>query len=219
MGEEKREEELESELAPENQEENQEEEGEPPVEEDKPDFKKELESLEAKKPQRTELEKATYTARQILKRIEELGGDPNQILPKREDADQPEFVTKADLAENYARSLAKSDDELKVIMWQYRNGIQRTGNVHEDIDTAYWIANRSSIQRIYQELNRKETPPKEGGSGQKVPKKLIPEMPREQADVLKRRGYVFNPKTGRWEANHTAYRYDQTTNSWISEKK
>ena len=177
-----------------------------------------MEALEGKG--RTELEKATYTARQVLNRIKELGGDPNTVLPQKETL-QPEFVTKEDFAENYARTLARSEDELKVVMWHYRFGIQRTGNIHEDIENAHLLANKGKLKKVYSEMQRAQDakPPIGGGSGQKVPAKSIPEMPKDQVQILKKRGFSLNPKNGRWEAKFTAYRFDRTTDSWISEKK
>src|SRR3990167_2026142 len=95
------------EAAPEQQEEPQEE-----VQDEQPiDHAKELEVLEGKKPERTELEKATYTARQVLDRIKVLGGNPEDLLPKKEVED---FVTRKELEvrdqQAEARNLASSDD-------------------------------------------------------------------------------------------------------------
>lgn len=206
----------------ENLEEKQPEEGEEKVVESEPEseedhFKKELEVLEGKKPQRTELEKAIHTREQIDKRIVDLGGES---LLKKEQSPQVEFVTKDDFAENYARTLARSQDELKVIMWHYRNGIQKTGNIHEDIDNAHWLANKGRVKKLYEEIDRgKEKPSFISGPGQKVKNTLFPEMPKEDQAMLKRRGFSFNPKTGRWEAKHNAYRYDPIQKAWVSEKK
>ena len=218
----------------ENPEEEQPEEGKEEVEQPEPEsddhFKKELDVLEGKKPQRTELEKAVYAREQIDRRIVDLGGDSLKAgtannnanyfsLIKKEKPEQ-EFVTKDDFAENYARSLAKSENELKVIMWQYRHGIQKTGNIHEDIDNAYWLANKGRIKKLHEEIERSgERPSLGGGTGQKVKKTIVPEMPTDMQVILKRRGFSFNPKTGRWEARHNAYRYDPQIKDWVSEKK
>ncbi|MEK6829283.1 MAG: hypothetical protein AABY15_04085, partial [Nanoarchaeota archaeon] len=83
----------------ENPEEEQPEEGKEEVEQPEPEsddhFKKELDVLEGKKPQRTELEKAVYAREQIDRRIVDLGGES---LVKKEKPEQ-EFVTKDDFAE------------------------------------------------------------------------------------------------------------------------
>lgn len=210
----------ESEPTLENQEENTEEEGTPPVEEEKPsedaDFEKELETLE-QKPKRTELERAVHTREQIDKRIVDLGGE-SVIRPKKEVS---EFVTKDDFAEQYARTLGKTESEIRVIMWHYKNGIQRSGNIHEDIDNAYWLAHKGRIRRTYQEIDRIQRPPQGGGgAGQKLKDKpSIPAMSPEEQLAYQRRGFKLNSQTGEWEAKFNKAVFDQKTRQWITVRK
>ena len=209
----------------ENQEENKEGEGEEPIEEPKPepiqkdtDFDKEIDELENKHSQDEELRRALHARDSIDRRIADLGGEKKPI--KIEDSKESPFVTKEDLAEQYASSLAKSDSERKVIMWHYRNSIRKIGNIHEDVDNAYWLAHKGRIRKTYQELERIARPSQGGGgAGQKFPSKpLIPEMPKVQQDRLKRIGFVFNPKTSEWVAKHTKYVYVPSLKGWDSVK-
>ena len=216
MDEEQKEEETpaESEPALENQEET-EPESEAPVEEQElsdEDFQKELETLE--QPKRTELEKAVHTRDQIDRRIVELGG---QSRPSKKEVDTSNFVTKEDLAVQRIDVLAKSESERKVILWHYRNSIQRTGNIHEDVDNAYWISHKGRIRKTYEELDRIETPKKGGGAGQRIPSKpRIPDMPQDQQRVLQRRGYRLNQQ-GEWEAKFNKMVWNGS--QWVSVKK
>ena len=219
MDEEKKGEETQEEAEPtlENQEENTEDEEKEKSESDSKediDFEKEVQELE-QKPQRTKLEKAVFAREQIDKRIQELGGES-----WRTKKEEPQYITKEDMADDYAHSLAKSESERKIIMWHYKNSIQRTSNIREDIDNAYWLAHKGKIRRTHEELQRIQQPGRGGGgAGQKLSTSQTPEMPKSHQFVLKRRGYILNPKTGEWEAKHTKYVYDSSKKEWVSVKK
>ena len=199
-----------TEPTPENQEENTEEVVEEPIEEPKPeiDFKKELELLE-KKPQRSELEKALYTRQQIDKRIQELGGKP--LESKK---DEEEYVTKKDLAKLEAKALAKSDEELNLIMWWMEN----KGLTAED---AYFMANKGRLKQTFEEIKRANVKPvsRGTGAGQRPALKEVPALPPETQKVLERRGFKFNSQTKEWEAKFNKMRFDKIKNAWIMEKR
>lgn len=202
------------------------------------DYKKELEGLENKKPQKTELEKAVFTVKSVIKRIGELGGNPEELLgdvvPKQkkeeDDEEDNKFVTKDEfktLAQSQiiaqAKSMVGSDDELKLVLWHLENSIVKTGNITEDLETAHILANRNKIKRTMQEIARangvKENAHGPSGAGQRTPVKIIVEMPQANQDILRRRGFTLNAKTGEWEAKFTKVVFNKETKSWDTVKK
>jgi len=196
------------------------EEEEKKEEEEDIDYSKELKKLNEQKPVKSELDKALRSLHFNAERVKELGGDPSSVIaPKEVKPDSGEFVTKEDMAEQYARTLASNDDELKVVMWQYKHGIQRTGNIHEDVDNAHLLANRGKIKRSFEEIKRIEKPGEGGGAGQKISKPEVPELDKTDQLMLTKRGFKFNPQTKEWEAKHNVVRYDPAVKAWISVKK
>lgn len=218
MEEEKIEEE-ETETAPDSTSEEEAEIEEEPAPVEEVDFKKEAEALE-KKEERTDLEKAERSLHFNAERVRQLGGDPSKIIHPNQKKDESEFVTKEDFAQNYAASLVRSPEELKVLMWHYKNSIQRTGNINEDIDNAYLIAHKGKIRRTQEEIDRSDHPkPPTGGSGRETRKADKLRLPRDQEIVLSRRGFTLNPKTGEYEAKFNKVIYDSSSKQWITVKK
>lgn len=182
------------------------------------DFKKEAEELE-KKEERTELEKAERSLHFNAERVRQLGGDPSKIVHPTEKKEE-EFVTKEDFAQNYAGTITKSPEELKVVMWHYKNSIKRTGNINEDINTAYLIAHKGKISRTFEEIQRAERPQRpSGGPGRSTEKGKKQRQAQEQESVLRRRGFVFNEKTGEYEAKFNKVVFNPSTGQWITVKK
>ena len=218
MEEEKIEEIQEEAESPSTSEETSEEESKEQVDTEDTSFTQELEELQKKeKPQYTDIEKAERALYFNAERLKQLGGDPSKVIKIPEKKE--EYVTKEDMAESYARSLAKSDSELQVVMWQYRNGIQRTGNLHQDIDNAYWLAHKTRIRKTYEEIERIEKPPvMSGGAGQRVQRTKAVEMPIELQKVFSRRGFKPN-KDGVWEAKHNKAVFDSVTKQWVTVRK
>lgn len=188
------------------------------------DFNKEAEELE-KKPTHSALEKAQRSLHFNAQKVKELGGDPEEILGIKKEVPvektEQNFVTKDDLAEAEARKLAKSDAELKVIMWHYRNGIQRTGNIYEDIENAHFLAHKPRLKTVFSEMRRaKDNVPPQGdgeSAGQKEKVVKTPELPRTQAQILQRRGYKM-VKPGLWQGKFNQTRWDEASKSWVEEK-
>jgi len=194
----------------------------PPVEEKKGgsediDFKKELENLEGTtppvKPKRTKLEEAAYNLKKNADRFKEMGGDPSEVLGTEVKADdtndekEGEYVTKSDLARIEAKKLAKSDDELKVIMWW----VEKKGMSVED---AHWQANKGRIQKTLGEVQRKQsaTPGIGGGPGER-PADVIKKSPEDEA-MLRRDGFNWNPKTKTYQAKFNEEFYNTATKQW-----
>lgn len=188
------------------------------------DFKKEAERLATitpPKPKRTPQEEAAFNLKKNAERAKELGVDPNEVLgiESKDEGAQGEFVTKDDFAENFARTLVSSEDELRVVMWQYRNGIRRSGNIHEDIENAHLLANKGRLKNTFAEMKRKVMPPSGAGesSGQIPKETTAPELSRDQHAILLRRGYKL-VKPGLYQARFNQRRYDPDTRTWVDER-
>ena len=57
-------------------------------------------------------------------------------------------------AELLAERLAKSSAERELILFHYNNSIISTGNIEEDIDNAFTLANKKKIQGQISELKK-----------------------------------------------------------------
>jgi len=173
------------------------------------DFKAEAERLERESGSKgkTELEKAIYTRKQIDERIKELGGEPpasDIVAPPTEG-----YVTKIDLARLEAKQLARSEDELKVIMWWVENkGLS--------VEDAHFQANKGKLKQALEELTRRATPQTGSGGGQKQPHVEVPAHPA--AHMLESRGYKFNAKTKTWQARFNEEYFNPQTSQWESRK-
>lgn len=179
------------------------------------DFKKKAEELESiHKPKRSKLEEARFNLKKNAERLKELGGDPSEILetPKVESEIETDYVTKNDLARLEARQLVKSDDEMRVVMWYVENkGLS--------VDDAYFLANKGKIKNANEEMKRIVKPPVGSGgtAGQKPKVSNAPELPKQEAMILTRRGYKL-VKPGLYQAKYNQKRYDEKLKIWIDEK-
>mgnify|MGYP001592572267 CR=1 FL=1 len=178
------------------------------------DHEKELEKLE-EKPKRSELEKATYTARQVLKRIEELGGNSDDLFPKKEVKPESEYITKRDLElleyKTEARKLSVSDEEFRHIMWyvEHRNLTP---------EEAKLLANKSKMTKVLEEIKRNVTPPKGGAGGERVTPNTVPEISNDEKIILLKSGYKLNSKN-EWEGRFNVRKYDPKLKQWVTSKK
>ena len=198
---------------------------ETPVEEEESkeediDHKKELEGLEEKEPKSefTELEKATHRGKQIVERIKTLGGNPEDLLPKKEVEEvQGDYVTHKDLAlieeKSKLRAMTSSDDEYNHAVWYVQNkGLSAK--------QAKLLANEGKLTKISEEIDRgKIKPGQGGGSGQKLSTTKVPQLSEADQLALKRSGYKEDKKTGIWEGAHNVHRYDAESKQWVTEKK
>lgn len=190
------------------------------------DFEKELKDLEAgdepAKPKRSELEQATFTAKSTLKRIKELGGDPTSLLAEevppaleKPAVDTTQFVTKIDLAQAEASKLAKSPNELKLIMWYIKNkGFS--------VSDAHYMANKGRITKLVGEVTRaKDTMPAnpDGGAGSPPAIKVdAPDLPQAEKTKLAQSNMIWNAEKKAYIGKKVQYRYDEPTKAWVTER-
>lgn len=191
------------------------------------DFEKTLSELEngqdvtpLAKPARTELEKAMFAAKSTLNRIKELGGDTSELLdepakgtPKEIPAlDTSKFATKDDLLRIEARKVAKSDAELKVIMWYVTNkGMS--------IEDAHLLANKRKLKSTFSEINRIQTtvPSNGGGAGERAEDiTKAPELPIDEKRRLTASGMIYDEKKKAYVGKKVQYRHDGK--QWVTEK-
>lgn len=208
-------------------------EGNEDASDDDADFEEELKALESngegsqesKKPQRTELEKATFTAKSTLKRIKELGGDPNEVLEEEgivrkpadrsADIDTSNFVTKTDLAEQEARKLTKTPGEFKLVMWWVKNkGMSVTD--------AHYMANKGKILRSVGEISRgRSVVPADAGGGaggaQRLDKDDAPDLPELDKRRVASAGMVYDASKKAYVGKKVQLRWDGASKTWVSE--
>lgn len=192
-----------------------EESGETPVEENQPESE-DIEFNEAleEKPQRSELDKAKFTARSVLARIGELGGDPAEVIAEHAGKGKPEQDIDARIdrkfAEQDVRKLSRSEAEFKAIMSWVNKGLS--------VEDAHLLANKGKIKRSVEEIVRaNEARPGQGaGAGERVPQKKEMRQSAEAEARLAQRGLKLNPKTGTYRGQFTEEYFDGT--SWQSRK-
>lgn len=206
--------------------------GKPTVEADKPlsedaEYEKTLQELEQKeqpelkKPTRSELEKAEFTAKSVLKRVKELGGNPSSLLedepkqPEKPEVDTSQFVTKLDIARAEATKLAKSPSEAKLIMWY----VEHKGMTVED---AHYLANKDKIKKIVSEVSRANNAipaNPNGGAGQRPEDRTdAPELPEVEKRRLTASGMVYDPAKKAYVGKKIQHRYDEKSKQWVTEK-
>lgn len=185
------------------------------------DFKKELEDLEGSQPpKRTQREKAIFTAKKIAEELEGMGVDSSEIFgkktTKKEAPAEEEDVVGTRLnqfeARLEAKQLARSEDEVNVIMWYVVNkGLS--------VPDAHLLANKGRVQSFLGEQKRSNVRVAQGSnaSGRKPAAKTPELSPAEQAD-LKRQGFV-KQKDGSWEGKRMRVIFDRATNSHRVVKK
>lgn len=195
------------------------------------EFEKELADLESGKgappapqEQRSELEKATFTAKSTLKRIKELGGDPNALLgeeaprapaEKPQEVDTSKFVTKRDLATAKAQEIAKSPNELKLIMWY-------VDNKGMSVEDAHFMANKNRIRRTLSEVRRGESAipaaPGAGAGQRRADKPEAPDLPESEKRRLEASGMKYDPAKMAYVGKKVQHRYDPAAKGWVTER-
>lgn len=216
------EEHIENESSEETTEETQEE-----TEEGQIDYKAELDTLKgvvAKKDE--QLNKAGHAIEKAKKEAKESPSvDADEIAQMVEDKvnERMGTVQKTALrtsAETVAGQFTADEDEIKLIMFHYDETIVPTGNLNEDIANAHALANRKKNVELLSEAKRallnKGNAGSGGGVGQKKKTSTKPSMsPKEQA-MVDGAGMKWNGKTGRFEGEKTALKFDEQTRTWES---
>lgn len=194
---------------------------ETPEKEEDIDYDKELETLEeTKKPHRTEKEKAIFTAKKIVERLEELEVDPSEIFgkkkAKKEEEEQPER-TSNDIesrieARLEAKRLARSDSEAKLILWYIENkGLS--------VEDAHILANKGRVKSFVEEQKRAKVVPEQGGgAGQKSDHAKKPELPQNEQTELLRQGFKKMPD-GSFEGKKIRVSYDPSKKEFVISRK
>jgi len=190
------------------------------------DYGNELKRLEEKKESiYSPLEKATYSGKKIIEEIVKLGGNPEEILGsfgKKNDDDDGGFKLESmeDLTnviekivdgkvgnaksefeqaevDTRVSKLAKDEEEQKVIKHVFNNVIQKTGDLNEDIENAYIIANKHRTKQVFETLFKKKENEKDvsnnGGGSQKRNESTSSAKPNsKEAEFAKSRGLVWS---------------------------
>lgn len=127
-----------------------------------------------------ELEKKEGTAEHNREGYEKRKGEPHTVIDKEgtqkliatEVAKAVGQVTKQN-ALMTARSMSRSEDEAQLTMWHYNNSILKTGDIHEDIENAHFLANKKRYAKDVSEARRSaassESKSRGGGPGNKKP--------------------------------------------------
>jgi hypothetical protein len=165
-----------------------------------PNWNEELENLEKGKgadlgrpadgqpPARSELDKATFTFRNIAKRIKDLGGNPNELIgdgsansadpaskPTVIDEDRTRSIFREEnqkmAFQNYVFTQVQDPVKAKVVLWHYQNSLRPTGDLLTDFDNAHFLAQKKIIKSKFQELGRINTSNNGTNSGTASPQK------------------------------------------------
>lgn len=201
-------------------------------EEEEFDYNKEIERLEEKKASKySPLEKATFSAKKIADEIAKLGGDPKKIFGASSDEEETnsnafkinsvEDLTgmiekivegkvgnvkstfaQAELGSRIAK-LSKNDNEKKVIQYVFENVIQQTGDMDEDVENAYIIANKNRSKEIFKALTGKEKNRDGkvlaiGGSQKRTEKVTRNKVSAQEEQFAKNKGLVWSEEDGRF---------------------
>ena len=190
--------------SPEDESEEESEEDESEEESEDVDHKKTLEELEGKeKPNK--LEKAKRALFFTAKGVEELGGDPLEVLglkEKKGDGDDLDTKIEKKFKEQEVKRLARTEDEFKVIMWYVTNQ-------NLSVEDAHILANKGRLKSFASEVKRSDViPPKGGTSSRKARTEDVPKRADEEVEVLRRRGLVFNTKTNTYQGKYTEEYWD-----------
>ena len=171
---------------------------------------------------KSELEKVTKSMTDLEKDNARLGF----LLRKKEEPDEEldeedKPVTKGELKKIISQTtrqtlegqyeatitkLASSKEEADLIRHYLHNSVVLSGNVEEDVDNAYTLANKGKTKQVLSELKRSKS--SEGGlgtgAGQRMPSKKFPQPKWEDIDEAERKliqynNMKWNSDTGGWE--------------------
>ncbi len=178
------------------------------------------------------LEKAKYAASKIAEEIAKLGGDPHEIFStKKEDGEDKgkdgkfkiesaeqlaEIVSKivnkevGNVRSTFAKAevetritkLTKSAEEKSLVQYHFDHTIVQTGDLDEDVENAYIIANKHRTKQIFEALVGKkgaEDGKSDGtGDGQKRQETTRPKVSAQEESFAKTRGLVWSDEDGRY---------------------
>lgn len=166
--------------------------------------KQELEKVT--KGKKTELEKAVFTAKSTLKRIKDLGGNPDEILNEApvvpEDENTPVTVgmlrrRDAETSKQTSLQMAETiedESERELTKYHLSNTIRPSGNPDEDVRNARALVNSVKNGQIVQETMRGGTPKSHSsGSGAPVPITGKFEPTPEELGMLSMKGLDGKP--------------------------
>ncbi len=147
--------------------------------------------------------------------------DPSdENTDSEEKTEEKENTEKTTDTEGESKEESGDADEMKVLMWHYNNSIVRSGNIEDDIENAYLLAHKGRLKQTFSEIKRADqNKPKKGAgesSGQKVKTLKVLEIPKDQHEILRRRGFKLNAETGEWEGKFNKLVHNKATNTWDS---
>jgi len=181
------------------------------------DFKKKLEdaakNLPPPAPKHTEEEKAKFTIDKIHERFPNLRDEP--IVAEDDKLKALDDKLTRNQAETLIREGAKTEDEVKWTLHVYDNEIQKTGNLHKDVEKAVWLANMDRTKNAIREQKRNPPEPGDvGGAGAKAPSDNVVDLPPEQVTKLLELG-LKRVAPDRFEGVKKGLRYDKQLKDWI----
>jgi len=189
------------------------------------DYKSELE-VEKKRRERAEF--ALYKSKQDKKEEpeEKTDFDPSEIKNLIKEAIGGELgVVRHELdkarVEQMAHDRATNSGEADLILWHYTNSIKPTGNLKEDMDNAYVLANRKKFVQENSEAKRallsKDKKGAGSGAGQKPkPKSEVPQLSDSDKKFIESSGMKWNPESEQFEGKYASYKLNKQTNKWES---
>lgn len=161
--------------------------------------------LDAEKKKDERLEKLRYKKTHLEKEEKRLLGediedDDDKPMTRREARELVQSTLRSSQSsqiESLIRSRAKSNAEAELIRFFYDKRIQPTGDIAEDVDSAYALAFKKKIKRERNEailaLENKGQD-KSRGAGQKIPKEKVRGPNQDERNYLTQMGYK-NPWT------------------------
>ncbi len=190
------------------------------------EYQKELDRIESKKGSKySPIEKAGYNLKKMAEEIKRLGGDPSEFLAANEDGDRKdkgefkiespeqlqELVDKiveekvGTVRSTFAKAevdtriskLTKTPKEKQLVEYHFNNTIKPTGDIDEDVENAYIIANKHRIKQTFEALGGKQKANEEKGdgigSGQKRPKSgKEPQVSAQEKAFAQSNGLVWS---------------------------
>lgn len=188
-------------------------------------YAEELNKLESEvipskqKPARSEEDKAKFTLDKIHERFPHLKGEVVAADATADGIDEVKDLMLRNQAEGIIRQTAKSEDEVKYKMHFYDNRIQRTGNIHTDVEAAVWLANKGRTQNAIKEMKRDPGDPgSASGPGQKLPSNTAPQLPAEEHKILINSGFKL-VEPGRYESSMFILQWDKGVQKWDQTRK
>lgn len=182
-------------------------------------FAEELNKLEAGKPQekhveRSEEEKALFSYKKIEERFPHFKETKENTASVDGAVAEMQEGLLRNQVEGIFRASSKNPDEVKYKMYFYDNRIQHTGNIHDDAESAEWLANKGRTQNAISEMKRDPgSPASSEGAGQKTPSGAAPTLPPEEHKRLIAAG-LKKVAPGKYEGEKTIIEWDTKAQQW-----